>query len=159
METHEPEYDEETGKLMFVYGYICLDSGCSFRRIRYKKSEKYLKLTEQKKKSNERQIPLEPFLFSEFQTQLCGTQLITAKYKGKVVLCFAHLSEKTKSHYLNKKELPEWAEIVQKAKFDTEGNKKVHGPYPGQNYQWTGIKVSRQALRFENQLVTSFIKS
>ena len=138
------EYDEQSGRILYVYNRICLKSNCIFRKLQHKKTTRYLSMSGEQKRELQKQILVPSFLFSQFETKLSGEKLVSDKFSNKVALCFEHLIKKTQSYYRKHKVLPKNAQIKQHvAKIG-----KVYSPSPetSQNYCWTGIKYSRQAL-------------
>ena len=138
------EYDEQSGRILYVYNRICLKSNCIFRKVQHKKTSKYLSMSAEQKRELQKQILVPSFLFSLFETKLSGEKLVPDKFSNKVALCFEHLTTETQSYYRKNKVLPKNAKIKQ----HVSKIGKVNSPSPetSQNYYWTGIKYSRQAL-------------
>jgi hypothetical protein len=144
MAQSDVEYDEQSGRILYVYNRICLKADCSFRKLKHQKTTRCLSMSAPQKKELQKQILLPSFLFSHFETKLSGDKLVSDKFSYKVALCFEHLTTETQTYYRKHKVLPENAQIKQNA----AKIGKVYSPSlrTNQNYYWTGIKYSRQAL-------------
>ena len=66
MAQSDVEYDEQSGRILYVYNRICLKADCSFRKLKHQKTTRCLSMSAPQKKELQKQILLPSFLFSHF---------------------------------------------------------------------------------------------